>query len=203
MTVTCPTVFCFSKILQSAPNWPKSEHSASSSHWMDVLKFDGNQAQLRCYSENNRTHVRTWLCVLQSKIYSQSLLPRWVCAPVTYRWTDQPEGFSSDKHSVWPIKVISRPGTSAVWVFHWPRKPMSSFILQSDIDPKSKLMDQAFVGEMLLSVNDENVTNLDSLDVSRLIMARSKEIRKLNMLRSYCVQQIVYFYFTLRSECHK
>ena len=80
---------------------------------------------------------------------------------------------------------------------------MSSFILQSDIDPKSKLMDQAFVGEMLLSVNDENVTNLDSLDVSRLIMARSKEIRKLNMLRSYCVQQIVYFYFTLRSECHK
>jgi len=64
-------------------------------------------------------------------------------------------------------------------------------------------MDQAFVGEMLLSVNDENVTNLDSLDVSRLIMARSKEARKLNMLRSYCVQQIVYFYFTLRSECHK
>ena len=58
----------------------------------------------------------------------------------------------------------------------------------SDIDPKSKLMDQVLIGDILLSVNDDNVTNMDLLDVSRLIMARSKEIRKLNILRSYCVQ---------------
>ena len=67
---------------------------------------------------------------------------------------------------------------------------MSSFVLQSDVDPKRKLMDPAFVGDMLLSDNDENFTNLDSLDVSRLIMARSKETRKFSMLRSCCAQQI-------------
>merc|ERR1719296_137984 len=61
-------------------------------------------------------------------------------------------------------------------------------IIIGDVDRSSILLDQVFVGDILLSVNDENVTNMDLLDVSRLIMAKSKEIRKLNLLRTSCVQ---------------
>merc|ERR1712232_1464315 len=43
VAATGPTDFCFSMILQSAPNRPTSKLSASSSHWMDVLKFDGTK----------------------------------------------------------------------------------------------------------------------------------------------------------------
>lgn len=61
-------------------------------------------------------------------------------------------------------------------------------ILIGDVDRSSMLLDQVLVGDILLSVNDETVTNMDLLDVSRLIMAKSKEIRKLNLLRTSCVQ---------------
>merc|ERR1712150_41179 len=59
----------------------------------------------------------------------------------------------------------------------------------SDIDPLGKLCDLVRIGDVLLSIDDDEVTDMDLLVVSKYFMQKTKETRKLTLLRTLPSEQ--------------